>query len=141
MQANPHWQISFLSLVGAGLLLPIIAAALYVSGKETPLAIDSSTIVAEGSRGSEVTLDVLISNRANRSIRVLGASTEQSCLLSGCAKQAPDLPMEIKGHESRMARVVYKIGWQDNPPYVLTFYTDCVSQPELSVTIKNKCKE
>lgn len=137
MQFN-RYQIAFLTLIGASLLLQIIAAILYVSGEDKPLVIDGVPLVAEGSPGSDVVLEVLISNRGKHTVRILGASTAQSCLSSGCAKEAPDLPMKIKGHESRTTQIAYRIGWQDEPPYVLTFYTDCVSQPQLNVTIRNR---
>lgn len=137
MEDNRHWRFAIRTLVCVGLLLPIIAAALYVSDEDTPLVIDGSPIVAEGLRGSDVVLEILVLNRGEDTVRVVGA--EELCLVTGCAKEAPNLPMEIKGHQSKVVRVVYRIGWKDEPPYVLTFYTNCASQPELTVTIWNKC--
>jgi hypothetical protein len=124
-----HWQFATRTLVCIGLLLSMIAAALYVSGDKTPLVIDGSPIVAEGSRGSELVLDVPILNRGDRMVRVVGASTAQACQVSGCAKEAPDLPMAIKAHESRTTRVVYRIGWQDDPPYVQHFIPTASPSP------------
>lgn len=95
MLGNRRWQVAFLILLGASLLLPIVATYLYVSGGDTPLMIDGSPIVAEGSRGSDVVLEVLITNRGKHTVQVLGASIVQYCQLSGWADEVPDLPMDI----------------------------------------------
>ncbi len=137
MQGNRHWQFSFLALAAAGLLFPVLSEALNFSVEDTPLVIDNSPLVAEGVRGSDVVLEVLILNRGKRTVQVLGASTAQSCKPSGCAQEVLDLPMKIKVHESRMVRVVYRIGWQDQPHYTLTLYTDCITQPHLYLMIRN----
>lgn len=129
------------ALFAAAILLPIIAGILYVSSDdEALLVIKEDRIVAEGSRGSEVVLEVTISNRGEVPVRVLGAATDQTCTLTGCAKDAPDLPMELMAHESKTTRVLYRIGPRDTPPYILTIYTDSASQPTLEVTIRNKSK-
>lgn len=131
-------KIASVSLVGAGLILPIVAAAVYLSSEDRPLVLQESAVIAEGVPGSQVVLKLLISNQREHAVDILGASIKQSCLLSGCAKDAPDLPVRLNGHESKVIRVVYEIGSQRTPPYVLVLYTNHPSQPTLSVTIRNK---
>lgn len=138
MKRNRHWYLVFLAFFGAGVLLPIIAAVQYSSGDDTPLTVDRMHVVAEGTRGSTMVLQIPFSNEGDRSVRILGASIVESCSPSGCVEEVPDLPKEIPALATRTIRMVYKIGWQDEPPYTLTFYTDIALQPQISLVIENR---
>jgi len=139
MQDHGHWRLTIRILFGFGFLLPAVAAYLYASPRDAVIVINGSPIVAEGSRGSDVVLEIPVLNQGEDSVRVLG--TKELCLVSGCAKEALDLPIDINGRQSRLIRVIYRIGREDASPYLLTFYTTCVTQPELTVAIRNKCTE